>query len=157
LFRLGLRRFPHLDVIINLAASQDASVRQQALNYLIENITSKYEEYNPVDFSDVPYVPAVDGGENACMGTPAQVRFYHCPLMPFTYLVCEVFSNPKWAALGFLTVHPGLRGDALAKLKITEHPPPPRLVLCLSNTYLSTETQAKKWFRMLAICVPGTY
>jgi hypothetical protein len=73
LFRLGLRRHPPLEVIIDRTASADAGTRRIALNHLIENIADIYSDYKPANFSNVAYVPALQGDE-PCMRSPKEVR-----------------------------------------------------------------------------------
>jgi len=68
LFELGLQRFPPLEVIIHLCASSDATIRPIALKYLLSNISTRYPNYDPMNFADVPFIPAVSR-----MGTPKEV------------------------------------------------------------------------------------
>jgi hypothetical protein len=72
LFRLGLRRFPPLEVVVNLAASADVAIRSTALRYLVDNIGTRYVDYDPGKFQNVAYVPALLNGET-CMSTPQEV------------------------------------------------------------------------------------
>ncbi|KAI0822620.1 hypothetical protein BC628DRAFT_1388241 [Trametes gibbosa] len=132
LFKLGLRRFPPLPDLIGLAASQDEKVRSAALKYLLDNYTTRYPNYDPIDFSNVSYVPAVKNGK-PCLGKPH-----------------EVFSASEWATLGFVVIDPSLKGEALMHLKIQEHPAGVRLVNLLKTNPPSTEDIAKQWFTILA-------
>jgi hypothetical protein len=73
LYRLGLRRFPPLDVIIRIAASPEAALRPVAMKYLLDNILSRYSDYDPAKFPDIAYVPAL-AGNVARVGTPNEVH-----------------------------------------------------------------------------------
>ncbi|EIW60639.1 uncharacterized protein TRAVEDRAFT_119941 [Trametes versicolor FP-101664 SS1] len=132
LFKLGLRRYPPLPDLIGLAASGDEKVRSAALKYLLDNYSTRYADYDPNAFSNVPFIPAVKGGK-PCMAKPH-----------------EVFSAPEWAALGFMVTEPSLKGEALTNLKVQEHPPGPRLVNLLRTSPPPTEETAKLWFAALA-------
>ncbi|EIN13823.1 hypothetical protein PUNSTDRAFT_117488 [Punctularia strigosozonata HHB-11173 SS5] len=132
LFKLGLRRFPPLKDVIELAASQNVGIRTKALRYFLDNHRDRYNSYDPEEFAQVSFVPATDG-KNTRLGTPK-----------------EVFVGLEWSALGFLVVEPSLRNDALAKLKIREHPPTSMLVALLQNSPPKTHAVAQQWFTVLA-------
>ena len=72
LYNIGLRRFPPIKDIIQLAAGPDEAIRQKALRYFFENFTSRYSNYNPDDFATVSFVPALDG-KVPRLGSPKQV------------------------------------------------------------------------------------
>jgi hypothetical protein len=57
LHELGLRRYPPLNDIINLCASPDPAVRPIALKYLLDNITTHYKHYDPLNFADIEFIP----------------------------------------------------------------------------------------------------
>ncbi|KAI9067076.1 hypothetical protein FKP32DRAFT_1644765 [Trametes sanguinea] len=132
LFQLGLRRYPPLPEIIALAASSDEKIRPAALKYFLDNYTTRYANYEPSTFASVAFIPAVKDGKP-------------CFAKPF-----EVYSSPEWATLGFMVADPSLKGEALANLKIQEHPPGTRLVNLLKTTPPPTEGIAKQWFAILA-------
>lgn len=150
LFKLGLRRYPPLPDLIGLAASDDEKVRSAALKYLLDNYTTRYSDYDPNAFSNVPFIPAVKGGK-PCMAKPHEVNYTLCSvrISRLMYLV-QVFSAPEWAALGFMVTEPSLKGEALTNLKVQEHPPGPRLVNLLRTSPPPTEETAKLWFAALA-------
>jgi hypothetical protein len=158
LYRLGLQRFPPLRVIIDTASSSDASLRPIAIKYLIDNIPSRYSDYDPAKFSDDAYIPAL-AGNVARVGTPKEVTSLLVLLstyfMHLTTFPEKVFASPEWASLGFLVVPSSLRDDALTKLKISEHPPASLLVALLEKTPPRNEAQAREWFGILAGRVAG--
>ncbi|KAI0747853.1 hypothetical protein C8Q80DRAFT_1168786 [Daedaleopsis nitida] len=132
LFKLGLRRYPPLAAIIGLAAGNDEAVREAALKYFFNNHTTRYADYDPDAFSNVAFIPALNGNTR-CMARPH-----------------EVFSAPEWASLGFLVVDPSLKGEALIHLRIQEHPQGPRLVNLLKSSPPRSEDIARQWFTTLA-------
>ncbi|KAJ6607773.1 hypothetical protein B0H10DRAFT_2070382 [Mycena sp. CBHHK59/15] len=132
LFELGLLRYPSLGVIINFCASPDVKVRPVALKYLLDNMTTHYTDYNPENFSEVAYIPALKDGR-PCLGTPK-----------------DVFANQDWATLGYLVFVPNPQHDAASKLMIPQHPPTSRLVSLLQATPPQSEAEARKWFTVLA-------
>ncbi|KAI0637255.1 hypothetical protein C8Q77DRAFT_1216014 [Trametes polyzona] len=132
LFKLGLRRYPPLPDLIGLAASRDEKIRAAALKYLLDNFMTRYADYDPNAFSNVPFIPAVKGGTR-CLAR------YH-----------EVYHAPEWATLGLMVTDPWLKGEALVRLKIQEHPPGPRLVNLLQTSPPPTEEVGKQWFAALA-------
>lgn len=72
LYQLGLQKYPPLDILVNLCASADEEVRSTALEYLLDNILTHYHAYDPVNFADIPYVPALKGGD-PCISQPTDV------------------------------------------------------------------------------------
>ncbi|KAJ7188459.1 hypothetical protein C8R46DRAFT_1171527 [Mycena filopes] len=132
LFDLGLLRYPSLEVLISLCAKPDAKVRAIALKYLLDNMTMRYNDYNPANFYEIPYIPALKDGKPV-MGSPK-----------------EVFANQDWLILGFLVVAPIPYPDAAVKLKIQQHPPTLRLVKLLETTPPKSEVEARQWFTVMA-------
>ncbi|KAJ7039263.1 hypothetical protein C8F04DRAFT_1087709 [Mycena alexandri] len=131
LFDLGLLRYPPLEVLISLCAKPDAK-GPIALKYLLDNMVARYNDYNPANFYEVPYIPALKDGK-MIMGAPK-----------------EVFANQDWAKLGFMVVAPITYPDAAVKLKIHQHPPTSRLVKLLETTPPKSEDEARTWFTVLA-------
>ncbi|TFK44587.1 hypothetical protein BDQ12DRAFT_730629 [Crucibulum laeve] len=127
LFELGLKRYPPLDVLINLCASENTEIRSIALKYLIDNIGTRYSNYEPTNFSDISFIPTVEGLRNPR----------------------EVFSNPEWVPMGFLAIHPNLQANA-TKLKIRDHPSTSQLVALLEKTPPQNQTEARTWFTLLS-------
>ncbi|KAI0060543.1 hypothetical protein BV25DRAFT_1908367 [Artomyces pyxidatus] len=136
LFALGLRRIPPLPDLIKLASSTDASLRSKALRFFLDNLTSKYPDYDPQNFHDFAFIPAISGSDRV-LAKPA-----------------DVFANPEWAALGFMVISPELRDDALTKLKIAASPPTARLVALLEKAPPKDELTARQYFEVLAGRIP---
>ncbi|TFY51778.1 hypothetical protein EVJ58_g10387 [Rhodofomes roseus] len=132
LYNLGLQRFPSLHVILGLAASADQKVRTVALRYFLDSVATKYSDYDPNNFSQIAFIPAVKDGK------------------PYMAKPSEVYASSEWASLGFSTVDPSLKADALTKLKIHEHPPTAALVNLLQTSPPSNEASAREWFGVLA-------
>ncbi|KAJ6558581.1 hypothetical protein DFH09DRAFT_1037162 [Mycena vulgaris] len=132
LFELGLIRYPPLPALVGLCASSDAKIRPIALKYLLDNMTARYNDYNPANFYEIPYIPALKDGKPV-MGTPK-----------------DVFATQDWAIFGYLVFAPNPQPDAALKLKIQQHPPTSRLVNLLETTPPKSEVEARKWFAVLA-------
>ncbi|PCH38307.1 hypothetical protein WOLCODRAFT_96891 [Wolfiporia cocos MD-104 SS10] len=132
MINLGLRRYPPLDVILRLAAGESPKVRHVALQYFLDNLTTKYPDYDPAAFGDVAFIPAVKEGKD-------------CLLKPF-----DVYANHVWSTLGFAVIQPHLRADATTKLKIREQPPTSLLVGLLERNPPLEESTATQWFAVLA-------
>lgn len=75
LYRLGLRKFPPLNVILNLAASPDSKIRTLAMNYFLDNYVTRYSDYEPGNFATVAFVPALDGKVQK-LATPNEVSLH---------------------------------------------------------------------------------
>ena len=73
LFKLGLRRYPPLPDLIELAASRDEKIRAAALKYLLDNFMTRYADYDPHAFSNVRFIPAVKGGTR-CLARYHEVK-----------------------------------------------------------------------------------
>ncbi|KAF7975917.1 hypothetical protein HWV62_8178 [Athelia sp. TMB] len=129
---IGLRRFPPLKVIIESCAHQDPTLRHVALKYLLDNYQARYSDYDPAQFPDIAFVPALNQGK-PCMSVHK-----------------EVFSRPEWASLGYLIAHPSLQADALLKLKIRERPDASTLMNLLEKTPPKDEATARAWFGALS-------
>jgi hypothetical protein len=69
LFELGLLRYPPLEVIVGLCASNDLNVRPIALRYFLDNVSTRYPQYDPANFGDVSFIPSTTR-----LGTPKEVR-----------------------------------------------------------------------------------
>lgn len=72
LYSLGLRGFPPLEVILNLASSLDPKVNALALDYFLDNYVKKYYDYDPMNFAKVAFIPAL-GNKLKILGTPSEV------------------------------------------------------------------------------------
>ncbi|KAF8270077.1 hypothetical protein EI94DRAFT_1723808 [Lactarius quietus] len=136
LINLGLRRFPPLWELLNITASDNQTLREKALTFFLDNLSSKYSDYDPNNYRDLAFVPAVRGSEKVLA-------------KPF-----ELYASPEWAALGFLVVDPLLRDDAASKLKLTSHPPTSEIVALLERSPPKDDTTARQWFEVLSGRVP---
>ncbi|KAG7446407.1 uncharacterized protein BT62DRAFT_986911 [Guyanagaster necrorhizus] len=131
-FTLNLRQCPPVDVLVNLCAGSDEKIRTIALKYLTDNMNTKYQNFDPVKFGQVAFIPAVRDSK-VCLGTPG-----------------EVFASSDWAAFGFLVTPPTLSREIVAKLKVPQHPPSELIVSFLLNNVPRDESQAKQWFEILS-------
>ena len=59
--------------ILNIAASDDPTVRTKALTFFLDNLSDKYNDYDPENFRDLAFVPAVLGSEKL-LSKPFEVR-----------------------------------------------------------------------------------
>ncbi|ORY21093.1 hypothetical protein BCR39DRAFT_570024, partial [Naematelia encephala] len=114
LFSLGLRRFPPIDILLGIAADR-APANQGALQYLLNNSSTHYANFDPAAFSGVAFIPAVlPNGENV-LAKPN-----------------EVFTNWACAILGFAVAQPHVAtSENAAKLRIATDPPMDKLVQAL--------------------------
>jgi hypothetical protein len=60
LYKLGLRRSPSLQIIIALCASADPQIRPLALKYFLDNYASRYSDFEPSNFPDIAFIPALN-------------------------------------------------------------------------------------------------
>ena len=70
---LNLRQVPPLREILHLAASDNPTVRTKALTFFLDNSYNIYRDYDPQDFRDLAFVPAVLGSEKM-LAKPLNVR-----------------------------------------------------------------------------------
>jgi hypothetical protein len=149
LFTLGLRRAPPLSEILRIAASDNPTVRGKALTFFLDNLSLKYPNYDPHDYRDLAFVPAVRGSEKL-LSKPFEVRDFthHSPL----YLndAQQLYAAPEWAALGFPVVDPVLHDGTASKLKLQSHPPTSELVALLERSPPGDEATARQWFEVLS-------
>ena len=59
--------------ILRIAASDNPTVRTKALTFFLDKISVNYSDYNPHDFRDLAFVPAVRGSEKV-LAKPLEVR-----------------------------------------------------------------------------------
>ncbi|KAH0828805.1 hypothetical protein J3R83DRAFT_3253 [Lanmaoa asiatica] len=131
LYRLGLRHFPPLDVIMDLC-SQDTTVGISALDYLCANLRSVYSGYNPDNFRHIAFVPAENTGG------------------PRLEKLGDVFLDNKWKTLGFSVILYRLLENVLEELGVQRHPPPSLLLQLLKTEPPSNEKIAREWFEILS-------
>ncbi len=91
MFSLGLRRAPPLPDILRIAASDNPTVRAKALIFFLDNLSVKYSDYDPNNFRDLAFVPAVLGSEKV-LAKPLEVRDlspHHLPsFKQYVVVVC---------------------------------------------------------------------
>ena len=73
MYSLGLRRAPPLTELLNITASGDPTVRTKALTFFLDNLSDKYNDYDPQNFRDLAFIPAVLGSEKM-LAKPFEVR-----------------------------------------------------------------------------------
>jgi hypothetical protein len=129
-------------------------VQTKALTYFLDNFDDIYRDYDPQNFSDLAFVPAVLGSKKM-LAKPLEVR--DLPIAIFFRLngLWQVCTDPKWAALGFAVADAVLPGGAALKLKLKPRPQDPDLVALLERSPPKDETMARKWFEILSDCVSG--
>ncbi|KAI0701855.1 hypothetical protein BC835DRAFT_1435271 [Cytidiella melzeri] len=132
LHRLGLRRFPPLEVILALAAGPDEKIRSVALKYFLDNHGTRYTDYRPSSFVNLAFIPSVKGTVPV-MGKPG-----------------EVFASHTWASMGLLVTRPSLGPDAINKLGIRDHPPTTMLVSLLERNPPENVQTARQWYGAMA-------
>ena len=66
-------RAPPLPEIIRIAASDNLTVRTKAFTFFLDNLSVKYSDYDPHNFRDVAFIPAVLGSEKV-LAKPFEVR-----------------------------------------------------------------------------------
>ena len=59
--------------ILRIAASENPTVRTKALTFFLDNISVKYSDYDPQNFRDLAFVPAIRGLEKV-LAKPFEVR-----------------------------------------------------------------------------------
>ena len=59
--------------IIRIAASDNLAVRAKALTFFLDNLSVKYSDYDPQNFQNIAFVPAVRGSEKV-LAKPFEVR-----------------------------------------------------------------------------------
>jgi hypothetical protein len=73
MYSLNLRQAPPLREILHLAASDNLTVRTKALAFFLDKLYSIYRDYDPQNFWDLAFVPAVLGSEKM-LARPFKVR-----------------------------------------------------------------------------------
>ncbi|KAH7101868.1 hypothetical protein BKA62DRAFT_829923 [Auriculariales sp. MPI-PUGE-AT-0066] len=134
LAKVGLRKFPPLDTLLELASGKDAKAAATALRYLLDNVGAgqHYEHYHPSRFPNSKFVPAVKPDGTKTMETPL-----------------NVFASPDCAVMGFTVLDAALRSEA-RKLHVDEYPSAARLVDVLSKNPPTDQATARAWFEFLA-------
>ncbi|KAJ3749126.1 hypothetical protein DFH05DRAFT_638806 [Lentinula detonsa] len=131
LFNLGLQRYPSLTTLIKLCNSPKPEIRAVAFKYLLDNIKTKYEDYNREDFHSIKFIPALKNG-SPYLGSPE-----------------EVLSGQGWGALG-LPVLADVGLDVGSKLGLREHPTSAFIVSFLENSPPRDVAQATLMFGLMS-------
>ncbi|KAH0831140.1 hypothetical protein J3R83DRAFT_13710 [Lanmaoa asiatica] len=126
---LGVQRYPALEKIIALAASDTPEVQRSALQYLLSNLETRYNAYKPDDFANVGFIPT-KSETLACLN--------------------EVCASPIWEKLGFKQVPETLLRD-LSRLGIKEDPSVDMIIECFKtlDRRPSDIDTAASWFELL--------
>ncbi|KAH9953159.1 hypothetical protein BC827DRAFT_1380025 [Russula dissimulans] len=132
IFSLGLRRAPPLHEILRIASADNPTARTKAFTFFLDNLSTKYPDYDPHDFRDLAFVPAVLGSGRLLA-------------KPF-----GLFASPEWASLGFAVVDPLLHKGTASKLKLHNHPPTSDLMTLLASDPPGDEETARRWFEVLS-------
>ncbi len=142
--------------ILCIAASDNPTVRTTALTYFLDNAysNSSYREYDPRNFSDLAFVPAVLGSEKM-LAKPFKVSGLPQHYSLSSNVPWQVCTDPKWTALGFAVVDPMLPDRAAFKLKLNHRPHELDLMTLLEKSPPEYETTARQWFDILYDCVLG--
>lgn len=69
---MGLKREIPLPEILHIAASDDPTMRTKALTFFLDNLYVNYRHYDPENFRDLAFVPAVLGSEKV-LAKPLEV------------------------------------------------------------------------------------
>jgi hypothetical protein len=72
LFELGLRKFPPIEVLLGIAAGP-APRNEKALSYLLGNMSNHYTTFEPQDYRNVAYIPAIKPDGSRAMGRQIEV------------------------------------------------------------------------------------
>ena len=59
--------------ILHIVASDNPSMRTKALSFFLDNISNNYSDYDPKNFRDLAFVPAILGSEKV-LAKPFEVR-----------------------------------------------------------------------------------
>ncbi|KAF9529296.1 hypothetical protein CPB83DRAFT_906254 [Crepidotus variabilis] len=131
LYKIGLQRYPTQSKLIELCAGTDEKIRATAFQYLIDHIDSQYPTFDPNDFREHRFIPALKGS-HACLAN-----------------ITEVYSRSQWSSMGFMILQPKYQVHA-NKLKIREHPSAGHLITLLRSKPPESHAQAVEWFSLLA-------
>ncbi|KAG8920890.1 hypothetical protein FRC02_000579, partial [Tulasnella sp. 418] len=133
LFKLGLRVYPELPKILELMASSEEEIRKLAMQYFVFNFTRYASTYDPRDFADLAYIPAVNQEGTHFMSKPG-----------------DVYVNPECSVMGFSVVNPQLQDTARSKLCIKEHPSTKSIIKVLLERPPKEPKTARQYFEYLA-------
>jgi hypothetical protein len=74
LFSLGLQRYPPLPELFKIASGPNKALRELALAYLFEKHATQYQDYQPGNFADVAFIPAIQPNGTEFLAKHSQVR-----------------------------------------------------------------------------------
>ncbi len=97
MFSLGLKRAPPLAEILSIAALDDPTVRTKALTFFLDNLSDKYPDYDPKNFQDLAFVPAVLGSEKV-LSKPFEVR--DLTRLPLSFHIKVIYGSYTLALNG---------------------------------------------------------
>ncbi|KAG9042649.1 hypothetical protein FS837_010600 [Tulasnella sp. UAMH 9824] len=131
LFEFGLRKFPPLEVILQLASNP--ATQRNAFGYLLENFDSLYScTYDPDQVAHLAFIPSIESDGTAFLARPG-----------------EVFTNPECGSFGFALVETSLRNASAEKLGVLKDPSATFLVSTLIDKPPNDPTTARKLFEYL--------
>ncbi|KAG9310196.1 hypothetical protein JVU11DRAFT_9834 [Chiua virens] len=128
---LGVKKYPPLKKVIDLAASNELEVQKFALRYLLSNFDTHYSDYKSGDFAHVAFIPTQTG---------------------LLARLNKVFASPIWEKLGFELVSKDLARD-YARLGVRDDPSVEMIIehLKVPTTTLPDIEAAAKWFDLLYV------
>lgn len=152
LFDFGLKRFPPLATILELASKTEDPVKQRkAFGYFLENFDTRYSSsYDPNQVAHLAFIPSLRQDGTAFLARPGEVS----PIVEsqnISYLMpyCQVFTNPECGFLGFALVEPSLRDAATNKLGVPRDPPATLLMSILVDRPPNEPSAARQMFEYL--------
>lgn len=122
----------------------------------MDNISVKYLDYDPNNFGQIAFIPSIKD-QKPYMAKPSEVSIPALAALAEPHGQFQVYASVEWASLGFATIEPNIRADALSKLKIREHPPTAALVKLLQRSPPSDAATAREWFSVLAGRIAGVF
>ncbi|KAG2358885.1 hypothetical protein BDR07DRAFT_1416380 [Suillus spraguei] len=135
LIRNGLREYPTIEQLINIASfNDDSAIRHAAFGLICgPNHESFFEkQFDPSKFATYPFIPGVRDGR------PCQIPH------------SEVFSDSNWQVLGFGHLTNQFNKKNIAKLKIRDRPTTEKLFQVLESNPPKDPGTAERWFKFLA-------
>ena len=135
-FDLGLRRYPPLETVLELASSSsNDALRSKALSFFFDKFHAHYaKQYTIFRAEKYAFVPARLPNDNTMV------------LRKPT----EVFTNAEAAVMGFYVAGPEINLADLPKLGLRSNPTANQLIGRLVNAPTKDEAQARKIFEYLA-------
>ncbi|PVF92100.1 hypothetical protein CPB86DRAFT_830215 [Serendipita vermifera] len=132
LVSLGLKIFPPLPKLLELAGGATESVREAAFTYLLKHMQSNYANDHLEDHKDIKFIPAIRDD-----------------LSPFLAGYDEVFLEPSCTVLGFAVPREDIRKQVFASLGIEKYPSPDDVIKSLFDVVIQSEKKAELLFSFL--------